>query len=649
MVYYRVLVVVCSFLFLMCHPVDSQNYKSFTPGLPWFDTDGQIINAHGGGILFHNGTYYWFGEHKGATSNAAFVGVTCYSSVDLYTWKNEGVALPVSDDDSSPIVRGCTIERPKVIYNAVTGKFVMYFHLELKGKGYSAAQRAVAVSDKPTGPYELVGNGRVNAGHWPLNMSQQQINSDVEASDFDKWWTPQWRVAIKDGLFVRRDFEGGQMARDMALFVDDDGKAYHIYSSEDNLTLHIAELTGDYLGYTGKYVRVEPGGHNEAPAIFKRDGCYFMITSGCTGWDPNAARLLSSDNIMGEWTLHSNPCRGQGAELTFNSQSTFIVPVAGKKGAFIFMADRWQPKNPIDGRYVWLPVLFENNRPELKWFDKWDLSIFEHTAPSASTAQGVDGYELVWSDEFDLDGKPDSSVWSFENGFVRNNELQWYQEENAECKDGVLKITARREKRVNPLYGQGSSDWRKNRELVEFTSSSINTSGKREFQYGRFEVRARIPEARGAWPAIWTLGRDMEWPSNGEIDIMEFYRIGDVPHILANTAWGTEKRWSAKWNSKAVAFSYFTDKDPLWIYKYHVWRMDWDEEAIRIYLDDELIGETLLVNTINGSLGEFKNPFKQPHYLLLNLAIGGQHGGVPDIESFPLVYEIDYVRVYQKK
>lgn len=140
----------------------------------------------------------------------------------------------------------------------------------------------------------------------------------------------------------------------------------------------------------------------------------------------------------------------------------------------------------------------------------------------------------------------------------------------------------------------------------------------------------------------------MEWPSNGEIDLMEYYRINNVPHILANTAWGTNQRFNAKWDSSVTPFTHFTDKDPHWADKFHVWCMDWDEGAIRLYLDGELLNETLLSETINGSLGNFKNPFRQPHYLLLNLAIGGQHGGTPDDSAFPLSYEIDYVRVYQK-
>lgn len=350
-------------------------HTAFQPGELWLDNNQQHINAHGGGVLYHEGLYYWFGEHKGERSNAAWVGVTCYSSSDLYNWKDEGVALAVSKDDKSPIAEGSTIERPKVIYNEKNQKFVMYFHLELKGRGYDAAHVGIAVSDHVTGPYTFLKNSRVNPHKWPLNMTTAQRKATDKPDDYE-WWTPEWTKAIENGLFVRRDLESGQMSRDMTLFVDDDKKGYHIYSSEDNLTLHIAELTEDYLDYTGKYIRIAPAGHNEAPSIFKKDGRYFMVTSGCTGWDPNAARLFTAEHILGDWTLHPNPCVGKDAGLTFHSQSTYILPITGKKDAFIFMADRWRPENPIDGRYIWLPILFENGLPVLKWSDKWDLSVF---------------------------------------------------------------------------------------------------------------------------------------------------------------------------------------------------------------------------------------------------------------------------------
>ena len=259
-----------------------------------------------------------------------------------------------------------------------------------------------------------------------------------------------------------------------------------------------------------------------------------------------------------------------------------------------------------------------------------------------------EGWELVWHDEFDKDGVPDPDSWIFEEGFVRNKELQWYQSQNAECKDGFLVIEGRKERVKNPDYNADGKSWREGREFAEYTSSSVQTRGKREFLYGRFEVRAKIPVASGAWPAIWTLGIQKPWPSCGEIDIMEYYKIGGEPHILANAAWGTNRKDIPKWNSSKLPYAKFISRDPEWAAKFHVWRMDWDQEFIRLYLDDELLNEIPLSTTVNGSEGNHINPFKTPHYILLNLAMGG-NGGEVDESLLPLRYEIDYVRVYQKK
>ena len=257
-------------------------------------------------------------------------------------------------------------------------------------------------------------------------------------------------------------------------------------------------------------------------------------------------------------------------------------------------------------------------------------------------------WKLVWSDEFNAEGKPDSTNWNYEQGFVRNEELQWYQADNAHCKDGLLTIEGRREEVPNPRHNPQAKDWRNSRPQALYTSSSITSRNKKSFLYGRFEVRARIPLARGSWPAIWTLGNTMEWPSCGEIDIMEYYLIKGVPHILANAAWGGEQRYKAIWDSSTLPLSHFTEPDPDWGSKFHIWRMDWDEQAIKLYLDDELLNEIPLDKTTNGNLGYYSNPFKQEHYILLNLALGS-NGGEPDDTAFPLLYEIDYVRVYQKK
>lgn len=353
--------------------------KTIKPGEIWPDNNGIHINAHGGGILFHGGKYYWFGEHKveGKKGNQAMVGVHCYSSENLYDWNDEGIAMKVSNDPASPVTAGCIIERPKVIYNKKTGKFVLWFHLELKGQGYNAAQTGVAVAENPVGPYTFLKALNPNAGKWPFDYPEGLKNKKFP-EDL-KEWSDEWLQAVKDGMFLHRDFKKGQMARDMTLFVDDDGKAYHIHASEENLTLHIAELTEDYTDFTGKYIRVLPTGHNEAPSIFKRNGKYFMITSGCTGWSPNAARLLVSGSVTGNWEYIENPCVGDGKDLTFHSQSTYILPVEGKKDAFIFIADRWTPDNAIDGRYIWLPVKFKDNgNPYLEWIEEWNFDIFRN-------------------------------------------------------------------------------------------------------------------------------------------------------------------------------------------------------------------------------------------------------------------------------
>lgn len=317
----------------------AERRTSFVPGELWPDNNGTHINAHGGGILFHGGTYYWFGEHKvaGEAGNTAQVGVAVYSSTDLYNWTDEGIALPVSDDPASDIARGCILERPKVVYNAKTGKFVMWFHLELIGQGYKAARSGVAVADRVTGPYTFIESFRPD----------------------------------------------GSMARDQTIFVDDDGQAYHLYASEDNQTLHIGLLSDDYRRPSGKHVRVFEGRYMEAPAVCKHNGKYWLIASGCTGWKPNAARSAVADSMFGPWTELGNPCvgvnpqNGLGPEKTFGGQSTFILPVEGRPGAFIALFDIWRPENAIDGRYVWLPMEFTDGGFSIPWKTEWDLSVFD--------------------------------------------------------------------------------------------------------------------------------------------------------------------------------------------------------------------------------------------------------------------------------
>jgi hypothetical protein len=374
------------FLILLSLKISAQNnpqkdqHDQFFPGKVWYDTHGNPINAHGGGILFHEGIYYWFGQIMvpGRLGSDAWVGVSCYSSDDLYNWENLGVALSVEDDPAHPLTRGCKIERPKVIYNAGTGKFVMWWHHDIKGQGHRNAMSGIAVSDRAEGPYEFIRIFRPLPEFLPMNIPETLIDQAPDPLVYSYAFTGGSLPVHPDSLLIyKRDLHKGQMARDMTLFVDDDGTAFHVYSSEENSTLHIAELSDDYLGYTGRYTRVFPGRFMEAPALFKKNGQYYFIGSGCTGWAPNAARSAVAPSIWGPWEELGNPCIGDGAEITFNSQSTWILPVTGKPDAFIFMADRWNPENPIDGRYVWLPIRFEGRSILLEWHERWDLDYFD--------------------------------------------------------------------------------------------------------------------------------------------------------------------------------------------------------------------------------------------------------------------------------
>lgn len=369
------LVVVASVVGLQAqNDVPIRGEGEIVPAGVWNDVNGEYINAHGGGILLFDSKYYWFGEHRPAKGFSTEVGVTCYSSADLCNWKYEGVPLSVSEEAGNEIEKGCIIERPKVIYNEKTKKFVMWFHLELKGKGYAAARVGFAESDSPVGPFRFIRSLRPNAGKWPTDFSRRDIRKakKLKEADYKEWWTPEWREAIREGLLLARDVPGGQMSRDMTVYVDDDGKAYHIYSAEENLTLNLAELTDDYLDYTGRYVRIAPGGQNEAPTIFKRDGVYWMITSGCTGWAPNEARMFKAASLWGPWEQLPSPFVGKDAKKSFHTQGTYIFKVEGTEDGFVFMADRWNPQSLKNSRHIWLPIDFEaDGTPVIRWVDSW--------------------------------------------------------------------------------------------------------------------------------------------------------------------------------------------------------------------------------------------------------------------------------------
>lgn len=291
-------------------------------------THGHAIDAHGAGVLYQDGVYYLFGEiKKGRTwlvpnqdwedYRVPAGGISCYSSHDLVHWKNEGVALASgTGDTASDLDTGRVIERPKVIYNARTGKYVMWMHIDRND--YSYARAGVAVSDRPQGPYRYLGSVRPN----------------------------------------------GQMSRDMTVYRDDGGRAYLIYTSENNHTMQVCLLSDDYLRPTAVYRRILIGQRREAPAVFKAQGRYYLITSLCSGWDPNAAEVAVADSLLGEWKQEGNPCVGPGAGTTFGSQSTYVLPLGGDR--FLFMADRWNKTDLERSGYLWLPFRVVDGRVEIR-------------------------------------------------------------------------------------------------------------------------------------------------------------------------------------------------------------------------------------------------------------------------------------------
>jgi len=252
-------------------------------------------------------------------------------------------------------------------------------------------------------------------------------------------------------------------------------------------------------------------------------------------------------------------------------------------------------------------------------------------------------WKLVWSDEFDsttcINGVPNSGNWGYEYGFVRNEELQWYQPDNAKCENGYLTITAEHldPGLPNPNYDPTSSDWRYNRQYYNYTSSSLLTQYKHSWAYGKFETLIKIDIRSGSWPAFWTLGNNIDqvgWPDCGEIDIMEFY----TGKTLANFCYGNDNNQQV-WSSKTLAV------DSTWASKFHNWTMQWDSQIINLYLDNTLMNSFTVANA---NTQKHPNPWAGlPLYLIANQAIGST-GGDPSKTTFPIVYQMDYVRVYQQ-
>lgn len=302
------------------------------------DNENNPVHAHGGQILFVGNKYYWIGEDRRGRNK-----VSCYSSSDLENWFFENTILSLDSPAAEHYVRsdltleiagekarigeGCNIERPKILYNEKIRKFVMWMHWE-KPADYSEARCSIAVCDTIAGDYTYLGS-----------------------------FNPQ-----------------GYMSRDCTLFKDDDGTAYFISSSRGNADLHIYRLSEDYLSIDEHVRTLWPGQYREAPAVFKKDGLYYMLTSGCTGWDPNQSHYAFSHSIDGRWSSLMK----LGDETTYRSQPTWVIQRESSDVGteYIYMGDRWGGwgQKYFESTYVFLPLEFgEDSSLAINWTDEIEL------------------------------------------------------------------------------------------------------------------------------------------------------------------------------------------------------------------------------------------------------------------------------------
>ena len=263
-------------------------------------------------------------------------------------------------------------------------------------------------------------------------------------------------------------------------------------------------------------------------------------------------------------------------------------------------------------------------------------------APILLCAAGLHAaqWKLIWSDEFNTPGLPDAKKWDYEEGFVRNGELQYYTRKraaNAEVKGGSLIITGRKEKFPNSAYRPGSTDWQRGRKDARYTAASLITRNKFSFRYGRIEVRAKLPRGKGVWPAIWTLGANRSvnrWPRCGEIDIMEY--VGKDPHrVHANAHYAVNGKHRSKGGKHTTKAPYDG---------FHIYAIEWYADRIDFYFDKVKYFSFPVDSAGKGA----DNAFRKPHYLLINLALGGSWGGPMDDSVLPQQYLIDYVRIYKQ-
>jgi beta-xylosidase len=296
--------------------------SSFQNGVFWTDVAGNRIEAHGAGFIKVGTTWYWVGEDRSQNSGA-FRGMNLYASTDLSKWEFRHTLITRATVPDLNVA-GRIIERPKLIHNDTTGQFVMWLHWD--GNNYADAATAVFSSSTIDGDYVYHASFRPNAN----------------------------------------------MSRDDTLFKDDDGSAYFISAANNNADLIIYQLTADYLDIARQVVTLWPGSFREAPAMFKANGRYFLISSGATGWDPNQARYASATSVAGPWSALQN----LGDSTTYDTQSAYVISLEGRQGTtYIYAGDRWQDPDLVSSKYIWLPLTQNAATLRLDYHDQWRVNV----------------------------------------------------------------------------------------------------------------------------------------------------------------------------------------------------------------------------------------------------------------------------------
>ena len=570
-----------SCLFFLCTALCLQSGTSdFEP----LALSGQTFIHDPSSIVFENGVYHVF---------ATGPGIREKTSEDLLHWANAGSVFDRPPDwtfDAVPGFRGY-FWAPDVI--RVNGKFFLYYSVSSWGKPTSAIGLAV--------------------------------NSTLDRSATNYLWTDAGKViASTNGSLFN--------TIDPSAFLDNDGKLWLAFGSYWN-GIFLAELnpqTGKLIATNAPLYQLAWNPSIEAACLTRHGKFYYLFVNWgqcCRGTNSTyEVRVGRAENITGPYLDRDGKNLATGGGSPFlQSSGRYIGP--GHIGILQQEDTTWFSYHYYDADTHGRSRLALG---KIDWASGW---------PAPVSDKPEKEWRLVWHDEFDTNGAPDSANWNFENGFVRNHELQWYQPDNAICTNGLLIIEARREHRQNPSYVPGSTDWRTSREWIDCTSASLTTRRLQEFKYGKFEMRARIDTRPGSWPAFWTLGATpgIHWPACGEIDIMEYY----AGTVLANFGWQFEG--NTHWLSKKEPLTKLGDES--WSQQFHVWTMEWNDKQIDLLLDGRLMNHVEVSEAESANRG---NPFHRPVYIILNQAIGGDCGGDPSGTEFPIRFEVDWVRVYQR-